>query len=124
MKTPSDPFDGLDRAERVRLAVRAIPPGTAATYGDVAELVGECTARQAGQIMATDAAETPWWRVVNASGRLPDHLLAEARGRWSAEGFELTADATGVRLRHHRVDPQLWASRLADRGVPGHLEDG
>ena len=57
-------------AEMVRHAVRAIPPGQVATYGDVAELIG-CTARQVGRILATDGADIPWWRVVNASGRLP-----------------------------------------------------
>jgi len=28
----------------------------------------------------------PWWRVVNAAGRLPDHLTAEASRYWAEEG--------------------------------------
>lgn len=100
-----------DLGELVRRAVRAIPGGRVATYGDVAELVG-CGPRQVGRIMATDAADTPWWRVVNASGRLPGHLLAEARAHWDAEGMALNRDATGVLLARCRVAPQPWASRV------------
>lgn len=101
-----------DIGELVRRAVRAIPPGQVATYGDVAELIG-CGARQVGRIMATDAADTCWWRVVNASGRLPDHLLAEARERWDAEGTPLNQRADGVLLANCRVAPQRWAARVA-----------
>lgn len=105
-------------AEQVRLAVRAIPVGSVATYGDVAELVGT-GARQVGRIMATDASDTPWWRVVNASGRLPAHLLAEAREQWLAEGLVTEPDADRVHLRPHRVDPGDWANRLDARRSGG-----
>lgn len=100
-----------DLGELVRRAVRAIPAGRVATYGDVAELIG-CGPRQVGRIMATDAADTPWWRVVNAAGRMPGHLLAEAREHWDAEGMQLNRDATGVLLARCRVAPERWASRV------------
>lgn len=101
--------------EMVCRAVRAIPPGRVATYGDVAELVG-CTARQVGRILAIHGADTPWWRVVNASGRLPPHLMPEARRRWAAEGINVEQDAAGVPLRRYRAEPKPWADRagLAD----------
>lgn len=99
-------------AEQVRQAVRAIPPGRVATYGDVAELVG-CSPRQVGRIMATDAADTPWWRIVNASGRLPAHLLADARRHWLAEGISIAPEASGVQLRRYRADPAAWVARLS-----------
>ena len=73
-----------DLPERVRRTVRRVPPGTVVTYGDIAELV-DTGPRQVGRIMATDAADTPWWRVVNASGRLPAGLLDEARKHWLDE---------------------------------------
>lgn len=98
-------------AERVRRAVRAIPPGRLASYGDIAELVG-CGPRQVGRIMATDASDTPWWRVVNASGRLPAHVLAEARQHWLAEHIPLTPDAKGVPLRRYRVEAAEWVARF------------
>lgn len=99
-----------DLAELIRMAVRVVPAGRVATYGDVAELVG-CGPRQVGRVMATDAADTPWWRIVNASGRLPAHLLDEARRHWAAEGIPTSPDALGVRLCLCRVDPQAWAER-------------
>lgn len=98
-------------AERVRAAVRAIPRGNVASYGDVAELVGTGP-RQVGRIMATDASDTCWWRVVNASGRLPAALMDEARAHWQAEGIEVSGDR--VDLRRYRADPLEWASRLDD----------
>lgn len=99
-----------DLAELIRTAVRAVPTGQVATYGDLAELVG-CGPRQVGRVMATDAADTPWWRIVNASGRLPAHLLDEARRHWAAEGIQTSPDGLGVRLRGHRVEPEGWAGR-------------
>lgn len=103
-----------DLAELIRRAVRAVPPGQVATYGDVAELVG-CGPRQVGRVMATDAADTPWWRVVNASGRLPAHLLGVARQHWADEGIFVDPDACGVPLRRYRVDPGPWALRAFPR---------
>ncbi|WIY84268.1 MGMT family protein [Propionimicrobium sp. PCR01-08-3] len=89
-------------AERVRRAVRRIPPGTVVTYGDIAELVGTGP-RQVGRIMATDASDTPWWRVVNASGRLPGHLMDEARAHWLAEQTIGDPAAPAVQLRRKRA---------------------
>ena len=105
-------------AEMVRHAVRAIPPGQVATYGDVAELIG-CTARQVGRILATDGADIPWWLVVNASGRLPAHLLPDARRHWAGEGIDIEQDAAGVPLRRYRAEPQPWANRAGLTEEPG-----
>lgn len=100
-------------AERIRRAVGAIPSGSLASYGDIAELVG-CHPRQVGRVLATDAADLCWWRVTNARGRLPGHLLAEARRHWRAEGIDFDPDADGAPLRRYRADPQQWLARLAE----------
>ncbi|NLA30016.1 MAG: cysteine methyltransferase [Propionibacterium sp.] len=104
-----DPSEPLDLAERVRRAVRRVPPGTVVTYGDIADLV-ETGPRQVGRIMACDAGGTPWWRVVNASGRLPDHLIEEARRHWLDEATISDRSASGVSLRAKRatwlLDPE------------------
>jgi len=57
---------------RVLDAVRRIPPGRVATYGDVARLAGRPRAwRAVGNIMATcRAADVPCHRVVAAGGGL------------------------------------------------------
>jgi 6-O-methylguanine DNA methyltransferase len=36
--------------------------------------------------MAGVGSQVPWWRVVNAAGRLPSHLTAEASRHWAEEG--------------------------------------
>jgi methylated-DNA-protein-cysteine methyltransferase-like protein len=53
--------------------VRAIPPGSTASYADVAELAigSRRAARTVGWALASCPADVPWWRVVRASGELP-----------------------------------------------------
>ena len=54
--------------EAVLRAVESIPPGSVATYGDIAEYVGQGGPRQVGAIMREYGASVPWWRVIRASG--------------------------------------------------------
>ena len=67
--------------ERVLCAVECIPAGRVVSYGDIAELVGT-SARRVGAVMASAGPGVPWWRVVNAAGR----LTAEASRYWAEEG--------------------------------------
>ncbi len=49
----------------------ALQPGEVTTYGDVAETAGyPRQARLVGRILSTTDLDLPWWRVVNAAGRL------------------------------------------------------
>ena len=61
-------------AERERQIVdvlMALREGEVTTYGDVAEVAGHPRqARLVGRILATTDVDVPWWRVVNAAGRL------------------------------------------------------
>lgn len=76
-------------------AVRAIPAGQVASYGQVAGwLPFPATARQVGRWMALLESDAPWWRVVGADGRLPvgrrdPRLEAEQAGRLAGEGVEI-----------------------------------
>lgn len=58
--------------QMVRQVVDQIPAGQVATYGQIASIVGGCTARMVGYAMAGLPAGTtvPWHRVVNASGQI------------------------------------------------------
>jgi methylated-DNA-protein-cysteine methyltransferase related protein len=58
--------------ERIYAVVRQIPPGQVATYGQIAGIVGGCTARMAGYAMAALPFDTdvPWQRVINAQGKV------------------------------------------------------
>ena len=52
-----------------------LQPGAVTTYGDVADVAGyPRNSRLVGRILQTAEVDVPWWRVVNAAGRLvPGH---------------------------------------------------
>lgn len=56
--------------ERIYQVVRQIPRGKVATYGQIAEIVGDCTARMVGYAMAAAPEDVPWQRVINAQGKV------------------------------------------------------
>jgi methylated-DNA-protein-cysteine methyltransferase-like protein len=84
---------------RIYLVVRQIPPGRVATYGQIAGIVGDCTARMVGYAMAAAPDDVPWQRVINAQGKVSprhDHWGAEAqRRRLQEEGLHLDAQRQG-----------------------------
>jgi methylated-DNA-protein-cysteine methyltransferase-like protein len=75
--------------QAVEAVLRALRPGDLVTYGEVAAEAGyPGAARAVGRILATSDGSYPWWRVVNAAGRLvPGHEAEHAR-RLAAEGIE------------------------------------
>ena len=66
--------------------VAKIPPGKVMTYGDVAEYLGQGTARTVGTVMAKHGHEVAWQRVVQASGRPAEPLVEQALALLRAEG--------------------------------------
>jgi methylated-DNA-protein-cysteine methyltransferase related protein len=72
------------------------------TYGEIALEAGyPGAARAVGTLLARSDSMLPWWRVVNASGRLiPDHEVEHAR-RLTAEGVPLTPSGR-IRFPKHR----------------------
>lgn len=104
-------------AEKVLRAVEAIPAGRVATYGDIAELVG-IGPRHVGNVLARLGSGVTWWRVVNSQGRLPAHLLGQARGQWRLEGITERADGSGCQLSACRADPGEFA-RGYSRAIRG-----
>jgi methylated-DNA-protein-cysteine methyltransferase related protein len=80
---------GVDEetVERVRAAVRAIPPGETASYGEIAERTGLRSARLVGRILAEDGHDLPWHRVLRADGTCAPHLVQEQSARLRAEGI-------------------------------------
>jgi methylated-DNA-protein-cysteine methyltransferase-like protein len=77
----------LDRERRILDVLRALEEGEVTTYGDVAEVAGyPKQARLVGRILATTDVEVPWWRVVNAAGRIVSGHPAEQANLLRAEG--------------------------------------
>lgn len=62
---------GDERTRRIIDVLMALQPGEVTTYGDVAEIAGyPRQSRLVGRILSTTDVDVPWWRVVNAAGRL------------------------------------------------------
>ena len=60
-----------ERERQIIDVLMALREGEVTTYGDVAEVEGHPRqARLVGRILATTEVDVPWWRVVNAAGRL------------------------------------------------------
>jgi methylated-DNA-protein-cysteine methyltransferase-like protein len=80
--------DGLSAFERAVAAVLdALEPGEVVTYGEVAAEAGfPGAARAVGSYLARHGSAHPWWRVVQASGRLAVGKESEQDRRLRAEG--------------------------------------
>ena len=95
--------------ERIYSVVHQIPPGQVATYGQIARIVGGCTARTVGYAMAALPCDTdvPWHRVINSQGKISPRSSGEgsARQRQLLEGEGICFDQQG------RVDLRVvgWA---------------
>ncbi len=85
--TPPTPY-----ARAVLDAVDLVPPGQAATYGDIAEWTGRGTGRTVGTVMSRYGSEVAWWRVVQASGRPAEPHVQEALARLREEGCPLVGE--------------------------------
>jgi methylated-DNA-protein-cysteine methyltransferase-like protein len=76
---------------RVLAVLRTVASGEVVTYGELAMEAGAPKqSRLVGRILG-EGHDVPWWRVVNASGRLVPGHEAEQRRRLAAEGVELTS---------------------------------
>ena len=56
-----------------------VPEGNVATYGQIAKLVGKCSARQVGYAMASlsDDSVVPWHRIINSQGMISPRVGSE-----------------------------------------------
>mgnify|MGYP001791330478 CR=1 FL=1 len=99
-------------AEAVLSIVDKIPEGMVLAYGDVAEMLGQGGPRQVGAVMSRYGSSVSWWRVIRASGEVPDGLLDEALAHWREEGTALVRGA----IRGRRVDMRLarWDGKDPD----------
>jgi methylated-DNA-protein-cysteine methyltransferase-like protein len=97
--------------ERIYEAVRQIPPGKVATYGQIAKIVDRCTPRMVGYAMAALRGRTdvPWQRVINAKGE----ISARSRGEGALRQRKLLGKE-GIRFdQRGRVDfkKYRWRNR-------------
>jgi methylated-DNA-protein-cysteine methyltransferase-like protein len=91
-RTPVQPgFSSLGHMagfeQRVTAVIKALAPGEVVAYGEVAEEAGfPGAARAVGNVLARSDEPLPWWRVVQASGRLAAGKERDQARRLRAEG--------------------------------------
>lgn len=81
------PADRSDFEAAVLAVLDALAEGEVVSYGEVAAAAGHPgAARAVGNLLRSTARPVPWWRVVNASGRLAPGKQREQAARLRAEG--------------------------------------
>ncbi len=86
--------------QRIYTMVDQIPEGYVATYGQIANLVGSCGARQVGYALAAlhDEIDVPWHRVINSQGcismRTRNDNHQDQRKRLLSEGINFNDHET------------------------------
>lgn len=80
-------MDHTEFEDALLAVLRALQPGEVVSYGEVADDAGHPgKARAVGRLLATTTQDVPWWRVVNAIGRLVPGNEPEHAARLRAEG--------------------------------------
>jgi methylated-DNA-protein-cysteine methyltransferase-like protein len=125
MDRPSEtPF-----TREVKKAIRAIPRGRVATYGQIAALAGrERAARGVSWILhsSSEAAGLPWHRVINGRGAISlrrGRGFEEQKRRLAAEGV-VVGPGGRIDLKRYQWEPQAGAagrSRAARKFLRGML---
>ena len=134
--TETDP--SVVRERRIVDVLMALQEGEVTTYGDVAAVAGyPKQSRLVGRILRTTDHEVPWWRVVNAAGRLvPGHeaeqiaLLKGTLGKCLLQQSELQQSAAGLTKSVTSMQQELTklvAQEVVDLSpeiTKAHLEPG
>ena len=97
------------RDEMFRKAIRSIPKGKVATYGQVAAAAGyPLYHRQVAQLLRAGSDGLPWQRVIGAGGeiKLRGHMALEQRLRLEMEGVIFRGKR--VDLARHQFVFRTW----------------
>ena len=93
--------------QQIHEIIRLIPSGKVATYGQIAEIVGGCTARTVGYAASTIPvdSEIPWQRVINYKGKISsrNRVSVELLQQELLEGEGIQFDPLGkTNLKYYR----------------------
>ena len=106
-----------DAAERILAAVRAIPRGQVAGYGEVAKRAGlPGRARLAARVLSTNTDRTlPWHRVLRSDGRIAfpegSQGFREQSRRLRGEGVDVRNGRIRMARRELDLDAEVWGRR-------------
>lgn len=104
-------------AERILAAVRAIPRGQVAGYGEVARRAGlPGRARLAARVLSTNTDRTlPWHRVLRSDGRIAfpegSEGFREQSRRLRGEGIDVRNGRVRMARRELDLDAEVWGRR-------------
>ena len=104
-------------AERILAAVRAIPRGQVAGYGEVAKRAGlPGRARLAARVLSTNTDRTlPWHRVLRSDGRIAfpegSEGFREQSRRLRGEGIDVRNGRVRMARRELDLDAEVWGRR-------------
>lgn len=105
-------MDRIARIHRIWDTIRDIPPGSVASYGQIAEIAGiPRGARQVGAALRSlpDDHDVPWYRVIQASGKIAfdrnSPQFEEQRQRLMMEDIAVIAGR--VDMHKYRWQPDL-----------------
>ena len=109
--------DGARPAEvrdaAVRRAVRSIPKGKVATYGQVAAAAGyPLYHRLVARILRSSGESLPWQRVLGAGGRIKLRGAAALEQRTRLEMEGVTFHGRSVDMARHQHVFKMWESEL------------
>jgi methylated-DNA-protein-cysteine methyltransferase-like protein len=96
------------REAAIKRAIRQIPRGKVATYGQVAAAAGyPLHHRQVVQVLRQSGDALPWQRVLGAGGRirLKGHLAFEQRTRLEMEGVRFRGKCADLAEHQWRFRP-------------------
>ncbi len=70
----------MDIYQTIHALIRRIPKGKVATYGQIAQLAGASGPRRtAYALRILEDRTVPWWRVINAQGRISKRSMASMK---------------------------------------------
>ena len=106
---------GKSAADRIFAAIRAVPAGQVAGYGEIARRAGlPGRARMVAKLLAGNAdPELPWHRVLRSDGRIAfpaDHAAyAEQQQRLRAEGVAIQNGRVLGQRAAATLDELIWS---------------
>jgi methylated-DNA-protein-cysteine methyltransferase-like protein len=106
---------GKSAADRIFAAIRAVPAGQVAGYGEIARRAGlPGRARMVARLLSENAdPKLPWHRVLRSDGRIAfpaDHAnFAEQSQRLRAEGVEVRDGRVRGQRAAATLDELIWS---------------
>jgi methylated-DNA-protein-cysteine methyltransferase-like protein len=107
---------GKSAADRIYAAIRAVPAGQVAGYGEIARRAGlPGRARLVARLLSDNAdPKLPWHRVLRSDGRIafpPDHAaFAEQAQRLRAEGVVVESGRVKNQRAAPTLDELIWST--------------